>query len=85
MDFDLYRNAAARLLVVPSALARPHGLSNEGVLHRVGSVSFEFRDASRALAQAIALRGYGVADEADEVMISKAMGLTPPSLPPPLP
>ncbi|WP_133478370.1 hypothetical protein [Cognatilysobacter segetis] len=73
MNFDLYRRADQFLIVVPLAPRPPYGLMAEGKLRRVGSASFAMSTLSPDLAHAIALRGYGLATRADEVIIEGAM------------
>lgn len=73
MWFDVFQREDRRWLVMPAVLRRPDRLACEGELSPVGTATLEFDRLSDELALAISLRGYGVAQAADEVRIRRAL------------
>ncbi|TZF91420.1 hypothetical protein [Cognatilysobacter lacus] len=73
MRFDLFRRTDLHVLIVPSALPRPEALASEGPLLAAGKACVEFEQMSHGLAQAIAIRGYGVVDPIDEALIRDSL------------
>lgn len=72
MRFDLYRRYDLRMLVVPALLPSPALLGREGGLESLGRVELDFNALSAELGQDIALMGYGMATQDDELLIDAA-------------
>ena len=75
MKFVIHQREDGLLVVLPAALAHPTGLGQEGALMRVGSASVAFSQLSDELATAIALRGYGIADDRDEALLRLSLDI----------
>lgn len=69
----VYRRDDARWIVLPSVLREAPSLRDEGSLQRVGCANIEFGRLTDALALAIALHGFGLAQARDKVRLQDAM------------
>ena len=81
MKFVVHQRGDGLLVVLPALLAHPPGLGEEGVLVRVGSASAAFSQLSDELATAIALHGYGIADDRDEALLRLSLDIRAASAP----
>jgi hypothetical protein len=69
MRLVIHERSDGLLVVLPASLPRPPGLVDEGVLTRIGHASVAFTDLSPGLTVAIAMRGFGIADDGDEALL----------------
>lgn len=73
MLFTVYRRDDRRWLVLPALMDAPLALETEGDLACIGTAALDFNHLTTELALAIALHGYGLAHERDEVRLAAAL------------
>jgi hypothetical protein len=73
MRFDIYGRSDGLRVVVPSILPHPPALAAEGALMSFGTVEMAFAALSPALSHAIALSGFGIAEDVDDALIDLAL------------
>jgi len=78
MRFDVYGRTDGLRIVVPSLLPHPPALAAEGPLVSIGTVAIAFVALTPALSHAIALAGFGIAENVDDALIDLALRRPPP-------
>lgn len=73
MKLSIYSRSDRRLVVVPASVPAPSGLPGEGPLRIVGTAYIAMADLSQPLGRAIAVHGFGTADEMDTALIYESI------------